>query len=139
VVRSNAHAIHAAHPHLPLWGGAQPPDAKRQAHGRSGHCGKRPGIEADALVTLRAYYRGRQQTILEAEQRGLPIYVLRANTNNQIEQLLADIFNLSLGSASVDNWDDYTSQTQSAIQAVLKRRAVCRPRTGRGPGPAHAA
>lgn len=75
--------------------------------------------EADALVTLRAYYRGRQQTILEAEQRGLPIYVLRANTNNQIEQLLADIFNLSLSSSSPDNWEDYTSQTQAAIQAVL--------------------
>ena len=56
-------------------------------------------VEADALVTLRAYYRGRQQTILEAEQRGMPIYVLRANTNNQIEQLLADIFNLTLGAA----------------------------------------
>jgi hypothetical protein len=75
--------------------------------------------EADALVTLRAYYRGRQQTILEAEQRGMPIYVLRANTNNQIEQLLADIFNLSLSAASPDNWEDYTTQTQAAIQAVL--------------------
>jgi stage III sporulation protein SpoIIIAA len=75
--------------------------------------------EADALVTLRAYYRGRQQTILEAEQRGMPIYVLRANTNNQIEQLLADIFNLSLSAASPDNWDDFTSQAQAAIQAVL--------------------
>lgn len=75
--------------------------------------------EADALVTLRAYYRGRQQTILEAEQRGMPIYVLRANTNNQIEQLLADIFNLSLSASSPDNWEDYTSQAQAAIQAVL--------------------
>ncbi len=75
--------------------------------------------EADALVTLRAYYRGRQQTILEAEQRGLPIYVLRANTNNQIEQLLADIFNLTLSTANPDHWDDYTSQTQAAIQSVL--------------------
>jgi stage III sporulation protein SpoIIIAA len=76
-------------------------------------------VEADALVTLRAYYRGRQQTILEAEQRGMPIYVLRANTNNQIEQLLADIFNLSLNASSPDSYDDYTLQTQSAIQSVL--------------------
>jgi stage III sporulation protein SpoIIIAA len=76
-------------------------------------------IEADALVTLRAYYRGRQQTILEAEQRGMPIYVLRANTNNQIEQLLADIFNLTLSTAGGDNWDDFTSLTQTAIQTVL--------------------
>ncbi|HEX9019308.1 MAG TPA: R3H domain-containing nucleic acid-binding protein [Anaerolineaceae bacterium] len=75
--------------------------------------------EADALVTLRAYYRDRQQPILEAEQRGMPIYVLRANTNNQIEQLLADIFNLSLGASGSENWDDNTSQTQAAIQAVL--------------------
>jgi hypothetical protein len=75
--------------------------------------------EADALVTLRAYYRDRQQTILEAEQRGMPIYVLRANTNNQIEQLLADIFNLSLATASQENVDDFTMQAQAAIQAVL--------------------
>jgi stage III sporulation protein SpoIIIAA len=77
-------------------------------------------VEADALVTLRAYYRDRQQPIIEAEQRGMPIYVLRANTNSQIEQLLADIFNLSLNaSSSPDGWDDTTNQTQAAIQAVL--------------------
>jgi hypothetical protein len=76
--------------------------------------------EADSLVTLRAYYRDRQQPILEAEQRGMPIYVLRANTNNQIEQLLADIFNLGLNSSNPDHWDGgYSSQTQAAIQAVL--------------------
>jgi len=75
--------------------------------------------EADVLVTLRAYYRSRQQTILEAEQRGMPIYVLRANTNNQIEQLLADIFNLSLSSTGQDNLDDFASITQGAIQSVL--------------------
>jgi stage III sporulation protein SpoIIIAA len=76
-------------------------------------------MEADALVTLRAYYRDRQQPIMEAEQRGMPIYVLRANTNNQIEQLLADIFNLSLNTSGGDGYDDATTQTQAAIQAVL--------------------
>ncbi len=76
-------------------------------------------LEADALVTLRAYYRDRQQPILEAEQRGMPIYVLRANTNNQIEQLLADIFNLGLSASSPDNWDGYAKQAQAAIQLVL--------------------
>jgi len=77
-------------------------------------------VEADALVTLRAYYRDRQQPIVEAEQRGMPIYVLRANTNNQIEQLLADIFNLSLNAAGQSSgWDENSSLTQAAIQAVL--------------------
>jgi hypothetical protein len=68
---------------------------------------------------LRAYYRSREQTILEAEQRGMPIYVLRANTNNQIEQLLAELFNLSTSPAMPDNWDEFTLQTQAAIQTVM--------------------
>lgn len=76
--------------------------------------------EADVMVTLRAYYRSRQQTILEAEQRGIPIYVLRANTNSQIEQLLADMFNLNLSATlGQDHWDQYSAHTQMAIQTVL--------------------
>ncbi|HKY53866.1 MAG TPA: AAA family ATPase, partial [Anaerolineales bacterium] len=51
--------------------------------------------EANALVTLKTYYRDRQQTIVDAEHRGLPIYVLRANTVGQMEQFLSDLFNLS--------------------------------------------
>ena len=50
--------------------------------------------DAQALITLRAYYRNRQATILDAEDRGMPVYVLRANTVSQMEQFLADIFNL---------------------------------------------
>ena len=50
--------------------------------------------EAQALITLKAYYRDRQQTILDAEQRGMPIYVLRSNTISQMEQFLADLFDL---------------------------------------------
>ncbi len=46
-------------------------------------------------MTLRTYYRSRQQPILDAEERGLPIYVLRANTVSQMEQALMDIFNLA--------------------------------------------
>ena len=44
---------------------------------------KEPG-EANALVTLKTYYRDRQQTIVDAEHRGMPIYVLRANTVGQM-------------------------------------------------------
>ena len=73
---------------------------------------------SDVMMTLRAYYRSRQQTILEAEQRGMPIYVLRANTVNQMENALAEIFNLSLDYPG-GNRDDATQQVQSAIEAVL--------------------
>lgn len=75
--------------------------------------------DAEALMTLRAYYRNRQQTILDAEERGLPIYVLRANTINQIEQSLADMFNLSLEGPTQNDWQDYTNVTRSAIESVM--------------------
>lgn len=74
--------------------------------------------EADALVTLRTYYRNRQQTVMEAEQRGMPIYVLRANTVAQVEQFLGDLYNLSAAPMR-DNMDDIRNETQQAISAVL--------------------
>ena len=74
--------------------------------------------EADALVTLRTYYRNRQQTVIEAEQRGMPIYVLRANTVAQVEQFLGDLYNLSAAPMR-DNMEDIRSETQQAIAAVL--------------------
>jgi hypothetical protein len=77
--------------------------------------------EADALITLRSYYRDHQATIVEAEQRGMPIYVLRANTVNQIEQFLADLFNLpgSEGGLPDGGGDEVRNETQAAIAAVL--------------------
>jgi stage III sporulation protein SpoIIIAA len=75
--------------------------------------------EADALVTLRSYYRNRQQTVVDAEARGTPIYVLRANTVNQIEQFLSDLFNLPSVQSSSGEMDYVRQQTQQAIQAVL--------------------
>jgi stage III sporulation protein SpoIIIAA len=76
--------------------------------------------EANALVTLKTYYRDRQQTIVDAEHRGMPIYVLRANTVSQMEQFLSDLFNLSsqdqFGSSDMS---DVKTQTQQAIAAVL--------------------
>jgi len=75
--------------------------------------------EADALVTLRSYYRNRQHTVVDAEGRGMPIYVLRANTVNQIEQFLSDVFNLPSIQATTSEMDYVRHQTQTAIQAVL--------------------
>ena len=76
--------------------------------------------EADALVTLRAYYRDRQQPIVDAESRGMPIYVLRANTVNQVEQFLGDLFSLRTDAAPASGELDLVrEQTQQAIAAVL--------------------
>ena len=78
--------------------------------------------EASVLITLRTYYRSRQQTIIEAEQRGIPIYVLRANTINQMESSLAEIFNISVAGSGSASWDEVNQQTQEAIQSVLNGR-----------------
>ncbi len=76
--------------------------------------------EAEALLTLRAYYRKRQQPVVDAEQRGVPVYVLRANTINQMQQFLADVFNLSADEVPVeDSVEPILQETHAAIQAVL--------------------
>ncbi len=75
--------------------------------------------EADILVTLRSYFRKRERTIVDAEQRDLPIYVLRANTVNQMQQLLSDVFNLSVDSGSETGMEPVVRETQQAIQTVL--------------------
>jgi stage III sporulation protein SpoIIIAA len=74
--------------------------------------------EADVLMTLRTYYRSRQTPIVDAESRGVPIFVLRANTINQMEQSLAEMFNLPQEGYAA-NYEAVTNQTESAIQAVL--------------------
>ena len=75
--------------------------------------------EADVLVTLRTYYRNREQTVIDAESRGMPIYVLRANSVPQVEQFVGDLFNLTEHQAPRDTMDDVRGETQQAIAAVL--------------------
>ncbi|MBA4181087.1 MAG: hypothetical protein C0506_10910 [Anaerolinea sp.] len=43
---------------------------------------------AEAVVTMRSYYRSKPAAIREAEERSLPIYVVKANTAYQMEQVL---------------------------------------------------
>ncbi|MGD0753247.1 MAG: R3H domain-containing nucleic acid-binding protein [Anaerolineales bacterium] len=75
--------------------------------------------EADVMVTLRSYYRDRQQAVMQAEHRGMPIFVLRANTVSQMEQFLSDLFNLSEMPLAAPEMDDVKLQAQAAIAAVL--------------------
>ena len=48
--------------------------------------------EADAVVTLKNYYRRRPQPLRDAENHGIPIYVLRSNTVVQMANLLQSLF-----------------------------------------------
>lgn len=75
--------------------------------------------EADVLVTLRAYYRKRQRPIVDAEQRGMPVYVLKANTAGQMQQFLSDLFNLSAIPPENYSEEPVLHETHAAIEAVL--------------------
>ena len=75
--------------------------------------------DADALVTLRNYYRKRMRPIMDAEQRGMPIYVLRSNTVNQMQQFLSDLFNLSKYADKESKVEWALQETQGAINAVM--------------------
>ncbi|MCC6188889.1 MAG: hypothetical protein IT318_07630 [Anaerolineales bacterium] len=96
--------------------------------------------DAQALVTLKTYYRRHQKIVGDAEERGLPIYVLRANTVSQMESFLSDLFNLSeptpdpspqgaqgrLGAGAAfgsEDADQMLSEAQQAITAVLNGAA----------------
>ncbi|MEX2160641.1 MAG: R3H domain-containing nucleic acid-binding protein [Anaerolineales bacterium] len=98
------------------------------ARNRLANAAKRLGVpaipvkdpsEADVLVTLRSYYRKRQRSIVDAEQRGMPVYVLRANTVTQMERFLGGLFELPGPSEENGGVEEQMHNTQQAINAVL--------------------
>ncbi|MFP4321328.1 MAG: R3H domain-containing nucleic acid-binding protein [Anaerolineales bacterium] len=72
--------------------------------------------EANALVTLKNYYRRRPKLIVDAERRGISVYVLRANTVTQIEDFLFDVFDLETRSG--DPAAEAIEEAEEAIRAV---------------------
>jgi len=72
--------------------------------------------EADALFTLRTYYRKRPQVIADAERRNVPVYVLRNNTVVQMEKYLADIFGIRQNNDAVHS---AMEETRDAITQVM--------------------
>ncbi|MEN6480084.1 MAG: R3H domain-containing nucleic acid-binding protein [Anaerolineales bacterium] len=75
--------------------------------------------EADTLFTLRTYYRKRPQVIADAERRGIPIYVLRNNTEVQMERYLAEIFGLT----EVMEDEEVAEALNQAREAILRIQA----------------
>ena len=58
----------------------------------------RDPVDADVVITLRNQYKQKAPALREAEERGLPIYVLKANTIVQIETCLTSLFALEADS-----------------------------------------
>ncbi|HEX8026589.1 MAG TPA: R3H domain-containing nucleic acid-binding protein [Candidatus Limnocylindrales bacterium] len=72
--------------------------------------------EADVVMTLRNEYRQKTPMIREAEERALPIYVLKTNTIGQMEASLTSIFALE-----VDPREAALRETEEAIGVVIER------------------
>jgi hypothetical protein len=68
---------------------------------------------ADAVITLRNYYKQKAPALREAEERGLPIFVLKSNTLVQLESALTSIFALE-----VDPRDAALREVEEAIGLV---------------------
>ena len=73
--------------------------------------------DAQVFVTSKQYYRKRPKVVADAERRGVPIYVLRANTVAQMESFLTDLFQLS--EEEVDPFTRAMHETEDAIHRVL--------------------
>jgi len=71
--------------------------------------------DADVLVTQRRYYRDRLQPIVDAEERGIPIFVVKSNSIGQIEQFLADSFP---GQLTVRRENGSSEAIDQAMQAI---------------------
>ena len=73
--------------------------------------------QAETLLTTKAFYRKRPQVVADAERRGLPIFVLRANTVAQMEAGLGDLFDLE--NRPTDRLAQGLQESQQAVETVL--------------------
>jgi stage III sporulation protein SpoIIIAA len=69
--------------------------------------------DADAVVTLRNYYKQKPSALRDAEANGVPIYVLKTNTILQMESMLASLFDLE-----ADPQESALRETAEAIGLV---------------------
>ena len=72
--------------------------------------------EADVVMTLRSEYRQKTAVLREAEERAMPIYVLKSNTILQMQASLTSIFSLE-----VDPREAALRETEEAIGLVMRQ------------------
>jgi stage III sporulation protein SpoIIIAA len=71
--------------------------------------------EADVVMTLKSEYRQKTPALRDAEERGLPIYVLKANTIVQMQASLTSIFSLE-----IDPREAALREAEEAIGLVIR-------------------
>jgi hypothetical protein len=71
--------------------------------------------EADVVMTLKNEYKQKTPLLREAEERAMPIYVLKSNTIPQMQSSLTSIFSLE-----IDPREAALREAEDAIDAVLR-------------------
>ncbi|MGH2449184.1 MAG: R3H domain-containing nucleic acid-binding protein [Chloroflexota bacterium] len=80
--------------------------------------------DADLVLTLRNYYRRKPEPLRDAESEGIPVYVLKQNTVEQLESTLAGVYNLNRRKDR-DPTTTALEEAEQAIGEVLERaRAI---------------
>jgi stage III sporulation protein SpoIIIAA len=74
--------------------------------------------QASAVITLQSYYRQAPRRLREAEESGIPVYVLKSNTIVQIESCLGLLFGRQKPGEE-EIVDTALQETQEAIDQVL--------------------
>ncbi len=93
--------------------------------------------DADIVLTLKNYYRQKPMSLRQAENEGIPIYILKSNTATQMESILAQVFGVEVPAhAGGDEEEDEVTgtmdinsdpvkdaiyQTEDAINTVINR------------------
>jgi hypothetical protein len=70
------------------------------------------------VMTLKNYYRQGAARVRQAEDRGVPVYVLRNNTTIQMERQLVDVFQLREVAADEDG-ADAPAESENPVAAAL--------------------
>jgi stage III sporulation protein SpoIIIAA len=73
---------------------------------------------ADAVLTVKNYYRRKPQPLRDAEADGIPVYVLRNNTQSQMEEALLKL--VPSGGVPRSLTTQALEETEEAIQEVLE-------------------
>ena len=74
--------------------------------------------EADMVLTTKTHYRKRGESLRYAQEKGLPIYVLRKNTQVQMEQFLKSL-SAGWGGDGRQRLADAMEETEDAVVQVI--------------------
>ena len=75
--------------------------------------------DADVVMTLKNYYRKSPGPVRDAEDAGKPVFILRSNTINQIQQSLEALYGMETADPDRDIEQLIVRDTEDAINKVL--------------------